>query len=287
MEGRHADVRFPADGRGRLTALRPAQDRYDLLRGVSFSFSFWHLGPFLGAQSLISDGSVRVSQVNGTLIGQVCHIKGKKKGAKRFDALQSETERHGEANLILLCGKHHTVVDDLMSTYEFSVNELQQYKKDHELKCETLWDLADLTVEQLLDPEFRNVFGYFEPDPDLRGAVLEFYKRSDRGRLIREWVYGSKRWHILNAGKLAIVDSPSRENDIRLGLGVMIILFLMLATFNLPLFVLRSPNPIMMFSVNAALAIGMMSFGRFFVFPGVSCRKIKERLAVAAPSSVN
>lgn len=61
MEGRGADVRFPADGRYRLTALRPAKNRYDLLRRVSFSF--WHLGPFLGAQSLIGDGSVRVRQV--------------------------------------------------------------------------------------------------------------------------------------------------------------------------------------------------------------------------------
>src|SRR5580704_8736265 len=66
MERGGADVRFPADGRYRLAALGPAQDRYDLLRGVSFSFSFWHLGPFLGAQSLISDGSVRVRQVIGS-----------------------------------------------------------------------------------------------------------------------------------------------------------------------------------------------------------------------------
>src|SRR5688572_27571095 len=63
MEGRRADVRFPADGRYRLAALRPAHDRYDLLRRMSFSFSFGHLIPFVIAQSLISDGSVRVSQV--------------------------------------------------------------------------------------------------------------------------------------------------------------------------------------------------------------------------------
>jgi hypothetical protein len=31
---------------------------------VSLSFSFRHLGPFLGAQSLISDGSVCVRQVS-------------------------------------------------------------------------------------------------------------------------------------------------------------------------------------------------------------------------------
>ena len=38
MEGRGADVRYPADGRYRLAAFCSAQDRYDLLRGVSFPF---------------------------------------------------------------------------------------------------------------------------------------------------------------------------------------------------------------------------------------------------------
>ena len=37
MECRGADVGFPADGRYRLAALGPAQDRYDLLRGMSLS----------------------------------------------------------------------------------------------------------------------------------------------------------------------------------------------------------------------------------------------------------
>src|SRR5688572_6255143 len=76
MEGRRADVRFPADGRYRLATLRPAHDRYDLLRRMSFSFSFGHLIPFVIAQSLISDGSVRVSQVNGSsfLRGEVRRV---------------------------------------------------------------------------------------------------------------------------------------------------------------------------------------------------------------------
>ena len=50
MEGGETDVRFPAEGRGRLPDFRPAQDRYDLLRGVSFSFR--HLVPF-GMPSLL------------------------------------------------------------------------------------------------------------------------------------------------------------------------------------------------------------------------------------------
>ena len=63
MVGCGANVCFPADGRYRLAAFRPAQDRHDLLRRVSLSLSFGHMGPLLGAQPLIGNGSVRVSQI--------------------------------------------------------------------------------------------------------------------------------------------------------------------------------------------------------------------------------
>ena len=45
MEGRGADVRFPAVGGDSFAALRVAQDCYELLRVLAFSFR--HLGPFL------------------------------------------------------------------------------------------------------------------------------------------------------------------------------------------------------------------------------------------------
>jgi len=40
-----------------------------------------------------------------------CHIKGNKPGSKRHDPNQSETERQGFANLLLMCPIHHDVID--------------------------------------------------------------------------------------------------------------------------------------------------------------------------------
>ena len=45
--------------------------------------------------------------------GRVCHIKGENTGSTRYDPTQSDEERHGFSNLILLCPNHHNLIDDL------------------------------------------------------------------------------------------------------------------------------------------------------------------------------
>ena len=47
-----------------------------------------------------------------TVVGKVCHIKAAQLAGPRYDPQQTAAERHGYDNLILLCGKHHTVIDD-------------------------------------------------------------------------------------------------------------------------------------------------------------------------------
>ena len=47
----------------------------------------------------------------GTVVGKVCHIKGDRPGAKRFDPAQTDAERHSFANLILLCPVCHDIID--------------------------------------------------------------------------------------------------------------------------------------------------------------------------------
>ncbi len=54
-------LHLAGDGLCGFAAIDPAQDRYDLLRRTLLSF--WHLGYFLGAQTLIRNGSVLVRQV--------------------------------------------------------------------------------------------------------------------------------------------------------------------------------------------------------------------------------
>ena len=65
-----------------------------------------------------------------TLVGEICHIKGAKPGAPRYDAQQTPTERHGYDNLILLCSKHHTVIDD--DEVAYTVERLLKMKDEHE-----------------------------------------------------------------------------------------------------------------------------------------------------------
>jgi len=45
--------------------------------------------------------------------GRICHIKGNKPGSARYDPNQSEEERQGYYNLILLCPNHHVKIDSL------------------------------------------------------------------------------------------------------------------------------------------------------------------------------
>ena len=68
--------------------------------------------------------------VGDTVTGKICHIKGNKDGSARYDRTQSDEDRHGFENLILMCGKHHDVIDDDEESYK--VERLVQMKAEHE-----------------------------------------------------------------------------------------------------------------------------------------------------------
>jgi hypothetical protein len=66
----------------------------------------------------------------GTVVGQICHIKAVSPGGPRYDAGQSKEERHSFENLLLLCGTHHAVIDDAEEA--FTVQYLLDMKRKHE-----------------------------------------------------------------------------------------------------------------------------------------------------------
>ncbi|MDB5971117.1 MAG: hypothetical protein JWQ90_3567 [Hydrocarboniphaga sp.] len=67
---------------------------------------------------------------SGVVTGEMCHIKARSPGGPRFDPAQTEAERHGFDNLILLCRRHHKVVDAQPDVY--TVEALRQIKSIHE-----------------------------------------------------------------------------------------------------------------------------------------------------------
>ncbi len=67
---------------------------------------------------------------SGTVTGQIAHIKAASKKGPRYDDSQPEEERHGFNNLILLCGRHHTIIDTEIA--EHPDEKLIKIKKQHE-----------------------------------------------------------------------------------------------------------------------------------------------------------
>lgn len=66
---------------------------------------------------------------SGTVTGEICHIKGKKSKSIRYDANQSDEERHGFDNLVLMCPIHHKIIEDDPDSY--TVSRLEEIKKNH------------------------------------------------------------------------------------------------------------------------------------------------------------
>lgn len=69
---------------------------------------------------------------NLAIVGEMAHIVGEKRQGPRGDFPLKEEERNKEANLILLCATHHTLIDDQPRTYTVAV--LRKMKADHETR---------------------------------------------------------------------------------------------------------------------------------------------------------
>ena len=67
---------------------------------------------------------------SGTVTGEICHIRAASKGGPRYDGSQTEEQRSSSDNLILLCGRHHAIVDAEPKT--FTVQKLLRMKDVHE-----------------------------------------------------------------------------------------------------------------------------------------------------------
>ena len=65
---------------------------------------------FSGCTAPIIEDSPGMAGIN---MGEICHIRASKAGGERYDPEQSDAERHGYENLILLCRRHHKLIDSV------------------------------------------------------------------------------------------------------------------------------------------------------------------------------
>lgn len=71
-----------------------------------------------------------IAETNNVVTGEVCHIKADSPGGPRYDPKQSDEERHSDGNLIVLCGRHHTLVD--ADPRQYTIDTLIQMKLEHQ-----------------------------------------------------------------------------------------------------------------------------------------------------------
>ena len=71
-----------------------------------------------------------MAETSNVVTGEVCHIKASSPGGPRYDPHQTDEDRHSERNLILLCSRHHTLVD--ADPKQYTVDVLLQMKRDHQ-----------------------------------------------------------------------------------------------------------------------------------------------------------
>lgn len=97
---------------------------------------------------------------NGVLIADICHIAGAKPSAKRYDPSQTEDQRQGFSNLIVLCANHHRVIDSDELTYTRPA--LRDMKRVHE---------ATATSDFVISEEQANSIAVFLGGAALGGAA--------------------------------------------------------------------------------------------------------------------
>ena len=77
---------------------------------------------------------IEVDENTGVKIcnSEVCHIRARRENGPRWDASQSEEDNRGDCNLVLLCRKHHAVVDDRRNEKYYTPDMLKAWKAEQE-----------------------------------------------------------------------------------------------------------------------------------------------------------
>jgi hypothetical protein len=96
------------------------------------------------------DCTTPLVEESGTVTGEISHICSASPGGPRFDKTQSDSERHGASNLLLLCARHHKIVDSEVEKYPVAALETMKRKRERPGLVE-ISPLTAKAAEQLLN----------------------------------------------------------------------------------------------------------------------------------------
>lgn len=83
----------------------------------------------------------------GIVVGDICHIEAAETNGARFNDKSDNEKRRNFKNLILMCKKHHKIIDEDEKTY--TAKFLKELKKQHELK------FKEININEKLEASFN------------------------------------------------------------------------------------------------------------------------------------
>ena len=103
-----------------------------------------------------------VDEQSGVATAEVCYIRAEAPRRPRYDRTQSDKQRRGFDNLMLMCREHHKAIDADFLTY--TVPKLRRMKASHEKK----WTAKSKLSLYLTDEMIREVIEFMgRPSPRL------------------------------------------------------------------------------------------------------------------------
>lgn len=92
---------------------------------------------------------------NGLLTGECCHIEAYSPQGARFNNRQTDEERNSYDNLVLMCPRHHKIIDN--DTANYTVERIKEIKYSHEMAYSA--ENLELDVKQI--ETLQNASSYF------------------------------------------------------------------------------------------------------------------------------
>lgn len=114
-----------------------------------------HLFANSGNLCAFPDCTAPIVESSGTITGEICHIHARNERGPRYDASQTDEERHGYANLLLLCRRHHKIVDDEPEIYSAEI--LREAKTLRERETGRPEQPSDRIYAKILLGDFRRI----------------------------------------------------------------------------------------------------------------------------------
>jgi hypothetical protein len=74
-----------------------------------------------GNRCAFPDCNETIIHSSGHIAGEICHIRARSQGGPRFNAAQTDAQRNGYENLIILCSNHHKVIDAKPDVYTVEI----------------------------------------------------------------------------------------------------------------------------------------------------------------------